>query len=1018
MEARKLRYRLALDLGTTSIGWAMFRLNPADEPIAIIRAGVRIFGDGRNPQDGSSLAVTRREARAMRRNRDRKLKRRARLMSALIDLGFFPRDEAARKALDNFDPYELRAKGLDQRLRPEEFARAIFHLNQRRGFKSNRKTDKADNESGALKGAIKRMREGLAAENLRTVGEWLFKRHSERRPVRARYRETRVQREDGKTRILKSYDLYIDRAMVEREFDLLWAKQAEYDPARFVEAARLQLKGILFHQRPLRPVKPGRCTLIPDEERAPLALPTVQQFRVYQELNNLAILTSDAREQFLNLEQRNTLAKALNESSKRTFTQIARALKLGGSVKFNLEDSKRDHLKGNMTAAVLADDKRFGGSWHDFPLERQDEIVTALLQEEDESALIRWLMLEFGFDEERADRIANAPLPDGYGNLSRLALSKVLPELKRTVVTYDKAVVAAGFASHSALSHGEQTGEVLLAELPYYGEPLQRHVGFGTGDPNDPPEKRFGRIANPTVHIGLNQLRKVVNALIKRYGNPSEIIVEVTRELKQSRERRIEIQREQAVRQVQNEKWKVELQPLLGREATANDLQRMKLWVELNIKDATDRRCPYTGEQISLTRLFSNEVEIEHILPFSRTLDDSLNNKTVALRQANRDKGNRTPFDAFGQSTAGYDYAAILARASNMPKDKAKRFAADGYERWLREDKDFLARALTDTAYLSRVAREYLSLATAPNKVRAIPGRLTALLRGKFGLNDVLGLRGEKNRNDHRHHAVDACVIGVTDQGLLQRFANASASSRDQQLNKLVETMPDPFPNYRNHVSRAVSSVLVSHRPDHNHEGQMHKDTAYGLLGEGLVRYTKVIDGRRVREPERLAVIEFAEPKAASRHGLLPDGSPRPYKGYKGDSNYCIEIVRNEKGKWEGQVITTFEAYQIVRRIGLTGLRNPRVGASGRPLVMRISKGDCLKIHIDGRSAVFAVAWVRADGRIALYECHEANVDARDRDKNDAFAYLVKNPGPLQKLLARRVTVSPIGDLRDQGFRE
>jgi CRISPR-associated endonuclease Csn1 len=48
---------------------------------------------------------------------------------------------------------------------------------------------------------------------------------------------------------------------------------------------------------------------------------------------------------------------------------------------------------------------------------------------------------------------------------------------------------------------------------------------------------------------------------------------------------------------------------------------------------------------------------------------------------------------------------------------------------------------------------------------------MTALLRAKFGLNDVLGLNGEKNRDDHRHHAVDACVIGVTDQGLMQRFA-------------------------------------------------------------------------------------------------------------------------------------------------------------------------------------------------------------------------------------------------------
>ena len=74
---QKMRYRLALDLGSTSLGWAMIRLNADNQPCAVIKAGVRIFSNGRNPKDGSSLAVTRREARAMRRRRDRLLKRKA-----------------------------------------------------------------------------------------------------------------------------------------------------------------------------------------------------------------------------------------------------------------------------------------------------------------------------------------------------------------------------------------------------------------------------------------------------------------------------------------------------------------------------------------------------------------------------------------------------------------------------------------------------------------------------------------------------------------------------------------------------------------------------------------------------------------------------------------------------------------------------------------------------------------------------------------------------------------------------
>lgn len=1015
MPQHKMRYRLAMDIGTTSIGWAMLRLDGDDRPVAIIRAGVRIFGDGRNPKDGSSLAVTRRVARGMRRRRDRLLKRKAKLMQALVDLGFFPADQVARNALDQLDPYALRARGLDHPLLPAEFARAVFHLNQRRGFKSNRKTDKIDNEGGALKAAIKKLRQTLAAENLRTVGEWLAKRHAERQPVRARYRETKMQRPDGKSRIDKFYDFYIDRAMVEQEFDCIWAKQTEFDPASFNDDARKTLKGILFHQRPLKPAKPGRCTFLPDEERAPLALPSTQRFRIYQELNHLAILTDDAREQLLALGQRDLLATLLEAKSKCTFDQITKALKLPGITRYNLQDGKRDHLKGNMTAAILASDKMFGSRWHEWSLERQDEVVMQLISEEDDSKLIRWLTNELDLDEVRAERLANVRLPDGYGSCSRKALARILPELMRNVVTYDKAVKAAGFEHHSALSHSQQTGEIML-ELPYYGEPLQRHVGFGTGDPADSLEKRFGRISNPTVHIGLNQLRKVVNALIQRYGHPAEVIIEVTRELKQSRDKRNEIQREQAARQKQNDLWRSDIKAITGIEAGPLDLQKMKLWEELNPGDVASRCCPYTGEQISLSMLFSDAVEIEHILPFSRTLDDSLNNKTVSLRRANRDKGNRTPFEAFGHSPAGYEYGAILERARAMHRDKAKRFAPDAYERWLREDKDFLARALTDTAYLSRIAREYLSLVCPPNRVRAIPGRLTALLRGKFGLNDVLGLRGEKNRNDHRHHAVDACVIGVTDQGLLQRFALASASARDQQLNKLVNSMPEPFKDYRAHVERAVKNIVVSHRPDHNHEGPMHNDTAYGLLGDGMVAYARRVDGQRVRKPEKLKVIEFTEPTATHRHGTLSDGSPRPYKGYKGDSNYCIEVVRDERGKWRGEVITTFHAYEIVRARGVAGLRDSKRSASGQPLVMRLMIDDCVRLTVDNHSRVMRVATLSGNGQVFMCEHQEANVDARNRDKCDEFKYVSKMAGSLQVARARRVTVSPIGDVNDPGF--
>jgi CRISPR-associated endonuclease Csn1 len=1014
-----MRYRLALDLGSTSLGWAMVRLNADNAPCAVIKAGVRIFSDGRNPKDGSSLAVTRRDARAMRRRRDRMLKRKTRMTQSLIEHGFFPANDAERKALVTLNPYALRAKGLDETLRPAEFARALFHINQRRGFKSNRKTDKKDNDSGALKQALIKLRVAMKEESCRTVGEWLHKRDFAGETVRARYRQTKIVKDDGKTRIDKSYDLYIDRAMIEGEFDALWAAQAALNPTLFNNKARDDLRDVLLHQRPLKPVKPGRCTLMPEEERAPLALPSTQRFRMYQEVNNLRILREGLKEVTLTLKQRDDLVAALEANSKRSFTQIKKLLGLGGAVQFNFEDPKRQELKGNTTSAILSKGDHFGDAWFAFDETKQDTIVLQLVKEENEAKLVRWLQDETGIAEHQAETIASAGLPEGYGSLCSQALARILPELRRDVVTYDKAVLAAGFDHHSNISPAA-TGEI-LPTLPYYGIPLQRHVGFGSGKPEDTNEKRYGKIANPTVHIGLNQVRLVVNALIKRYGHPSEVIVELARDLKQSKDQRDEENQRQAENQRRNTKFRADIAGVLGinlERVRAADIQKMILWSELCPDNVADRRCPYSGVQISAAMLLSAQVEIEHILPFSETLDDSLNNKTVAMRQANRIKGNRTPWQAKDDFAAqGWTYASMLERAEQMPKAKRYRFAEDGIQHWLKDDAGFLARALNDTRHLSKVAREYLSL-VCPQNTRVIPGRMTAMLRAKFGLNDVLGVDGLKNRNDHRHHAVDACVIAVTDQGLLQRFARASASAREQQLNRLVENMPLPWESYRDHVQRAIERIWVSHKPDHGHEGAMHNDTAYGLLGNGRVSVHKIVDGKRERIEDNLKVIEFTNAKATARHGSLPNGEPRPYKGYKGDSNYCIEIVRNEKGKWEGEVISTFDAYQLVRAHGVKRLRHPTVSVSERPLVMRLIIDDFLRLKVDDVTHTMRIAKVSGNGQVFMCDAQEANADARNRDNTEIFAYTSKMAGSLKTAKARRVTISPIGELHDPGFKE
>lgn len=142
----------------------------------------------------------------------------------------------------------------------------------------------------------------------------------------------------------------------------------------------------------------------------------------------------------------------------------------------------------------------------------------------------------------------------------------------------------------------------------------------------------------------------------------------------------MEDQKKQAENQKRNDglrKQAAEILQIAPERVKHADIQKLILWKELS-SDVAGRRCPYSGLQIGERMALSDEVEIEHILPFSQTLDDSLNNKTLATRRANRVKGNRTPAQAREDfEREGWSYESILQRAESMPKNKRYRFGAD-----------------------------------------------------------------------------------------------------------------------------------------------------------------------------------------------------------------------------------------------------------------------------------------------------------------------------------------------------
>ncbi|MFD2428124.1 type II CRISPR RNA-guided endonuclease Cas9 [Sphingobium scionense] len=278
-EQKKPVWRLGADLGANSLGWAAIELSAAvnGKPLSILAAGSRIFSDGRDPKSGASLAVDRRDARAMRRRRDRFQQRQKALIKYLIADGLFPADEAARKAMAAIDPYAVRARALDEALSLPELGRALFHLNQRRGFKSNRKADrKADDDAGKIAIGIDRTRDAIAEDETAagaepgswTFGKWLYERQLKGQSVR-----TRSRPESGEDAKGDGYDFYPGRALMEEEFDVIWAAQAPHHPDVLTNDVHDRLHEIIFYQRPLKAPQVGMCTLIPGDRRLPKAHP-------------------------------------------------------------------------------------------------------------------------------------------------------------------------------------------------------------------------------------------------------------------------------------------------------------------------------------------------------------------------------------------------------------------------------------------------------------------------------------------------------------------------------------------------------------------------------------------------------------------------------------------------------------------------------------------------------------------------------------------------------------------------
>lgn len=812
-----MTYRLGLDLGTNSIGWSAVKLNHNGYPEAMQDAGVRIFSDGRAPKTGTSLAAERTVKRGMRRRRDRFTYRRNALLEKLTALGLLPQNAAGQKALSALNPYQLRAEGLDRPLSAHELGRVLLHLNQRRGFKSNRKQGVSEDQGdiGALKAKLNQ-------SNSRTLGEFLYKEWQKNGGL-------------GTTRARKGEGLYPERAHYAHEFAELQKAQQKHHS--LTEQDWATLEHIIFHQRDLAKQPRGKCQLMykAGKERADAALPSAEMFVALQNLNNLGWREKGSAKAYTMLRDHSEKWQKLweklqNQKSAPAFKTVANTIGIDyEAYEFNLEaGGKREKLETLKTATLLSEPQHFGNKWP-VDIKEQDRIAQTIFDEQDPEKLAEILQKEWGLAAKNAKTIAaldDSKFKSGTARFCEEAFYGMLPYLLEQK-TYWEAAEALGYDTRG------ESPDNTWDYLPYYAEALPDVAANAGKKRGDKAEQDFGIIGNPTVHIALNQLRKVVNELIDLYGKPESIHIELARDLKMTKDQKAKLEKKQRGEQKINEVIAKELENIAHKhgivvENTYTNRLRYKLWQE------QDHTCPFSGAKIGISRLFSHDFEIEHILPFSQTLDDSPANKVLATKAANQKKGNRAPFEAFGHEMAGdYAYELILARLENMkdfPANKRWRFAPEAMAKFA-DESGFLKRQLHDTQYLSKVAARYLSCICPKNKVVASPGRLTAKLRHHWGLNSIIDDNAsEKDRTDHRHHAIDALVVALTDTRTLQRAAtaNKTVGINDDRLH-----FPCPIDEQllREQAKTVIGeNLVVAHRIDHGTQGQLHEDTNYGIF--------------------------------------------------------------------------------------------------------------------------------------------------------------------------------------------
>jgi len=832
---------LGLDGGIASIGWAVLDMNA--NAGTILGAGTRMFDAPETDKQRTPTNALRRQHRGQRRVIRRRRQRMTAVRQLFVTHGLLTDSGREALAAPGLDPWALRVAGLDRALSSSELSVALGHIARHRGFRSNSKRDRGNNAPGDTSKMLKAIAATEARlARWRSVGE-MFVQEPE-------YAARKHNRDGDFSRSVLRRDL-------ESETRTIFSAQRRLGNPDATEELEAAFASAAFDQRPLQDSEHmvQSCPFELTEMRAARRGYAFEMFRLLSKLNTLR-LVSGGTEQRLDADQIAAVARDFGHQKKITFKSLRRLLDLDPRARFDgIAPEAEIHdvvaRSGNAAEGTAALRQAVGdGGWRVLMGQpEQRDRIAEIITFRDDPASIRRGLIETGLEPVLIDAlmlgVAEGAFAQfkGAGHISAKAARALLPGLARGLM-YSEACEDVGY-DHAARA------EVKLED-----------------------------IRNPVARKALGEMLKQVRAIVREYGLPDYIHVELARDVGKSAEERDEISRGIETRNKEKDKRRAEFAELLYREPDEAELLRFELWREQN------GRCLYSDEAIPLTALVAtdNTVQVDHILPWSRFGDDSFFNKTLCTARANQEKQGRTPFEWFTADRTPAEWDAFAARVEGCKglRGRKKR----GF--YLRQnaaevEEKFRSRNLGDTRYATRVLAGLLTRlypADGQRHVLARPGALTAKLRRAWGLEDIKKDGAGKRRSDDRHHALDAIVIAATSESMLQRLTRAAQAAERSGAPRGFDfgEVKEPWEGFREAARAATAAVFVSRAERRRARGEAHAATIRQVRerdGKMVVYERKRVADLKLADLERMKDGERNEAVVAALRAWIAAGKPK-----------------------------------------------------------------------------------------------------------------------------------------------